>query len=211
MAAWCTQGRRVHLVLRSLLHLSNPFTRPSIYTTPQTSIRPAPVQGADQGGLCQGTPSFPLSSLSPKPPTHSPPNPRHQANVDYGKFKDVDNTCSDQIQSPTALRAEFAKRLFLTEEAQLQEALTTARVTAGNEILMAEKEAQTAVRELERVIAEFEGKVEKEVELIEEEIEEEVQKVVPTSLWKQNNAQKLDSLSQKLQSRPLADPRPTPK
>lgn len=151
---------------------------------------------------------FPQTTHSLTPPGA---NPLHQANVDYGKFKAVDNTCSDQIQSPTALRAEFAKRLFLTEESQLQEALTTARVTAGNEIMMAEKEAQTAVRELERVIAEFEGKVEKEVELIEEEIEQEVQKVVPTNLWKKTNAQKLDSLSEKLQSRPLADPRPAPK
>ena len=141
-----------------------------------------------------------------------------KAGVDYGKFKDVDNTCSDQNKNPTALRAEFARRLFLTEEQQLQEALTTARITAGNAILMEEKEAQAAVKELERAIYNFERGVEeeviKDVKVLESEIEEvekTVEKVIDTNLWKKNNQQNLDSLAQKLEGRPLADPRPAPK
>jgi len=43
------------------------------------------------------------------------------------------------------LRAEYAKRLFLTEEQELQQALTSARIVAGNEILMGEAEAQKAI------------------------------------------------------------------
>jgi len=141
-----------------------------------------------------------------------------KAGVDYGKFKEVDNTCSDQKESPSALRAEFARRLFLTEEQQLQEALTTARITAGNAILMEEKEAQAAVKELERAIYDFERGVEKEVirdvKILEDEIEEvekKVEKVIDTTLWKNNNQQNLDSLAQKLDGRPLVDPRPASK
>lgn len=91
-------------------------------------------------------------------------------------------------------------------------------MTAGNAILMEEKEAQAAVKELERAIYEFENKVEKEVvhevKILEEEIEEvekRVEKVIDTSLWKNNNQQNLDSLAQRLDGRPLADPRPAPK
>lgn len=56
------------------------------------------------------------------------------------------HTYRDLTESPTALRAEFARRLFLTEEQQLQEALTTARTSAENAIMMGEEEAQTAVK-----------------------------------------------------------------
>lgn len=141
-----------------------------------------------------------------------------KANVDYARFKDVDNSCSDLKENPTALRAEFARRLFLTEEQQLQEALTTARVTAGNAIMMEEKEAQAALKELERVISEFEGRVGKEVgrevENLEKELVKEVQqveRVIDTGLWRANNKPNLDSLAQRLEERPLADPRPAPK
>ena len=91
-----------------------------------------------------------------------------KAGVDYSNFKAVDNSCSDLKQPPSVLRAEFAKRLFITEEQQLQEALTSARNTASNAILMGEEEAQTAVKELEKTISDFEGVVEKDVELVSE-------------------------------------------
>lgn len=141
-----------------------------------------------------------------------------KAGVDYAKFQDVDNTCSEQSKNPTVLRAEFARRLFLTEEQQLQEALTTARITAGNAILMEEKEAQAAVKELERAINNFERGVEeeviKDVKVLEgeiKEVEKTFEKVIDTNLWKKNNQQNLDSLAQKLEGRPLVDPRPAPK
>lgn len=46
---------------------------------------------------------------------------------------------------------------------------------------------------------------------LEQEIEkdiEKVERVIDTRLWGSSNKNKLDSLEQRLQSRPLSDPRP---
>lgn len=61
------------------------------------------------------------------------------------------------------------------------------------------------------MILDFEGKLEKEAATLEKELEDDIEKVervIDNKLWGRSNQNKLDSLAQKLQSRPLNDPRP---
>lgn len=67
--------------------------------------------------------------------------PRLQAAVDrmglrykWSDFTITDNSCKPQTESPTILREKYARRLFITEEEQLQEQLTAARNAAVSKL-----------------------------------------------------------------------------
>lgn len=98
------------------------------------------------------------------------------ANLPY-KWSDwsmTDNSCKPLAENPTILREEFAKRILLTEEKQLQEQLTAARNAAINTIVSEEKEAEKSIAKLEKELELFQKEVAKDAVLLEKEVEQDV-------------------------------------
>lgn len=85
----------------------------------------------------------------------------------FNDFTITDNSCRPQTESPTVLREQFAKRLLITEEQQLQEQLTALRNAATNTLFNEEQEAARAIQNLEREFGVFQKEVQKEVQEVE--------------------------------------------
>jgi hypothetical protein len=71
----------------------------------------------------------------------------------WSDFTLTDNSCPVQTKSPLLLREEFAKRLLITEEEQLQQQLTQIRTAAVTTIT---KDEEEIVNFLEKEIVAFE-------------------------------------------------------
>jgi violaxanthin de-epoxidase len=118
-------------------------------------------------------------------------------------FTVTDNSCKPTAESPTILREKFARRLFITEEAQLQEQLTAARNAAANSLFRvsteprdlaaaadtpasaAAREAQAQAREalrrsaeyLEQEFVEFRRELAREAAALEGEVERDLRQL----------------------------------
>ncbi|CEM08622.1 unnamed protein product [Vitrella brassicaformis CCMP3155] len=80
-----------------------------------------------------------------------------KAGVDFQKFALTDNSCRPLDKSPSFLRAQYAKKLLLKAERNIQEELTSVRGYAANTLLREEKEFQAAVTNLETQIKDYEN------------------------------------------------------
>jgi violaxanthin de-epoxidase len=88
----------------------------------------------------------------------------NDANLPY-KWSDLimtDNSCKPQAESSVVLREEYAKRLLITEEVQLQEQLTAVRNSAINTLITEEKEAEQSIKFLEKELEKFQDEVARE-------------------------------------------------
>jgi len=94
----------------------------------------------------------------------------------WSDFTLTDNSCKDQKESATVLREKFANRLLITEEQQLQEQLTAARLSAVNTFVQEEKEAEKSVLFLEKELEKFQAEIQKDLGQVEEAIEKEIVK-----------------------------------
>eukprot|EP01035_Chromulina_nebulosa_P020067 gene20067-26054_t len=88
----------------------------------------------------------------------------------------TDNSCKKQDYNPTVLREEFAKRLLITEELQLQEELTSLRTNTVNTIVKEEKDLAKGVKSLEKEFDKFRAELVKDAEIIVEDVEEKLLK-----------------------------------
>lgn len=92
----------------------------------------------------------------------------------WSDFVITDNTCKDQAKSSIVLREEFAKRLLLTEEEQLQQQLTILRNVAVNTISSEEKGLEKSIQFLEKEVEIFERELVKDALEIEKEVVKDV-------------------------------------
>ena len=92
----------------------------------------------------------------------------NKANLPYkwSDFAFTDNSCKEQTENPVVLREQYAKRLLITEEEQLQEQLTAVRNSAINTIVGEEKEAEQSIKYLEKELEKFQQELAKEAEKI---------------------------------------------
>lgn len=101
-----------------------------------------------------------------------------KANLPY-KFSDftyTDNSCKALSDSPAVLREKYAARVFISEEEQLQEQLTSLRTSAVNTIVNDEKAAESSIASLEKQLLDFEKELEKDAVNFEKSLEKEVLK-----------------------------------
>lgn len=92
----------------------------------------------------------------------------------WSDYVQTDNTCQLLKESPSVLREKFAKRLFITQELQLQEQLTATRNAAVNEFEKDEKEFAESVGYLEKGFKEFQAEILKDADNLEKEIEKDL-------------------------------------
>lgn len=95
----------------------------------------------------------------------------------WNDFSLTDNSCKSLDESPVILREKFASKLFITEENQLQEQLTAARLAAVNTIVQEEKEALGSIQFLEKELELFQNEAKKDVGVVVKDVEEVVEKV----------------------------------
>ena len=72
------------------------------------------------------------------------------------------------------MREEYAKKVLITEEEQLQNQLTQLRNAAVNTIVTDEKEALKSLEFLEKQVEAFEKELAKDVVNIEKEVEKDI-------------------------------------
>lgn len=95
----------------------------------------------------------------------------------WNDFSLTDNSCKSLDESPVILREKFATKLLITEENQLQEQLTAARLAAVNTIVQEEKEALGSIQFLEKELEIFQNEAKKDVGVVVKDVEEVVEKV----------------------------------
>eukprot|EP01039_Chlorochromonas_danica_P003415 gene3415-3742_t len=89
-----------------------------------------------------------------------------------------DNSCKKLEESPTILREQFAKRLLITSEEELQEQLTAARNAAINTVVEEEKEAEKSISYLEQELEKFQKEIVNDAIKVEEVVADEVKAIV---------------------------------
>lgn len=94
----------------------------------------------------------------------------------WSDFTLTDNSCPLQTKSPTLLREEYAKRLLLTEEEQLQQQLTGLRNAAVSTIVADEKEFLKSFSVLEKEVEKFETEIAKDASKVVSRVENEIVK-----------------------------------
>lgn len=103
---------------------------------------------------------------------------RTQGPYKWSDFTITDNSCKLQTKDPITLREQYASKVLITTEEQLQNQLTTLRNTAASNIDKSEKGAEKSLvkleKEAEKFVAEIEKEVEKDVVAVEKEVEKDV-------------------------------------
>ena len=91
-----------------------------------------------------------------------------KVNFDFDKDFDVtDNTCKAlEKGEEVILREKFAGKMAIQTEKQLQQQAVLARTAASNEVGVAEKAAEKAVKKIEDKAVQFEQELAKDSELI---------------------------------------------
>jgi len=88
----------------------------------------------------------------------------------WSDFTLTDNSCKELSQSAIVLREEYAKKILITEEEQLQNQLTQLRTAAVNTIVTDEKEALKSLEFLEKQVLAFEKEIAEDVVSIKNEV-----------------------------------------
>ncbi|CAM9194655.1 unnamed protein product [Phaeothamnion confervicola] len=102
-----------------------------------------------------------------------------RANLNWDDFKETDNSCkvSPADRDAALLRTEYANKLFLMEEQQLQEQLTALRGFAGDQLSASEKGAEGALATLEELRETYQNEISFGVVELEDTVGQELQEL----------------------------------